>query len=199
MNESFRSILLSLCALVLASLVSCSLLCQQTIPSTLVKKDSIQQQDPALKGGIDSLGLRSTRVRFATDRNPKSGTVAMLLSAALPGAGQVYAERYWTIPIIWGFGVYFASQYKKMGDQYDRYRSEFTASVLSDTVSHQGNPFVKSIRDQYRDERDRFAIYLGLTYALNIIDAYVGASLFAFDVSDNLGGSVAIRMKIPIR
>ncbi len=129
----------------------------------------------------------------------KSGRLAMILSAVLPGAGQVYAERYYTIPVIWGLGAYFASQWVKADNHYQDFARQFSASVLADSVTKQGNSQLKDIRDFYHDQRDEFAIYIGLTYLLNIVDAYVGATLYGFDVSDNLGGSSQIRFRIPIR
>ena len=127
-------------------------------------------------------------------RKTKSTTTAVLLSAFVPGAGQVYTERYWKIPIIWGFGVYLGSQWNKANNRYsdaaDRYSASL-ASGLEDTRA-------RYERDFYHDERDRFAFYLALTYVLNLVDAYVGASLYTFDVSDDLGGNAQIRFSIPI-
>ncbi len=122
----------------------------------------------------------------------------MLFSAALPGAGQVYTERYITIPVIWGFGYYFGNEVVKQNDRYRDYRAQYEASVAADTVNGIGNLQLKSIRDFYRDQRDEFAVYLGLTYLLNIVDAYVGAALYGFDVSPNLGGGASIRFTMPV-
>ncbi len=43
----------------------------------------------------------------------------------------------------------------------------------------------KLYRDFYRDQRDEFAIYIVLTYFLNLVDAYVDAHLFDFSVNEN--------------
>ena len=43
----------------------------------------------------------------------------------------------------------------------------------------------KDIREFYRDQRDLFAIYLGLTYLLTLVDAYVDAHLFDFSVTES--------------
>ncbi len=123
----------------------------------------------------------------------------MLLSAALPGAGQVYTERYLSIPIIWGFGLYFG---KTMADQnklYQDYASRYSASVAADTANGRGDAQLKTIRDFYRDQRDQFAVYLGITYLLNIVDAYVGAALYGFDVSPDLSGGAQIRYRMRVR
>jgi len=123
----------------------------------------------------------------------------MLLSAVLPGAGQVYAHRYYTIPVIWGFGAYFASQWVKADNRYRDFRDRFDLSVQLDTLKHAGSDQLLYIRNFYHDQRDQFAIYVFLTYLLNIVDAYVGATLYGFDVSDDLDGSTQIRFRIPLR
>ncbi len=145
----------------------------------------------------DTLELRAGKVRPVYEERSKSTGLAMLLSAVAPGAGQFYAERYWTIPIIWGFGYYFGSVYLQEDKLYQDYRSQFSSSVDADTL-HRGDGNLLSLRNFYRDERDRFAIYFALTYLLNIVDAYVGASLYGFEVSENLGGSSKIQLRIPL-
>lgn len=126
----------------------------------------------------------------------KSTTTAVLLSAVLPGAGQVYTERYWKIPIIWGFGVYFGSIWIKANNLYNDAAERYTASLAN---GGSGDDYERYRRDFYRDERDRFAFYLAITYVLNLVDAYVGASLYEFDVSDDLGGNAQLRISMPIR
>jgi len=41
-------------------------------------------------------------------------------------------------------------------------------------------------RNFYRNRRDLVFVFIGLSYALNAIDAYVFAHLRSFDVSDDL-------------
>ena len=147
---------------------------------------------------VDSLRVEGTVARRDTESSSKSPSVAILLSMIVPGSGQIYVHRYITIPIIWGFGYYFATAWKAQNNRYIQYRDLFTASVKADSTS-QGNGQYQTIRDFYRDDRDKFAFYLAITYILNIVDAYVGASLYCFDVSDNLRGSAALRLSIPIR
>ena len=40
-------------------------------------------------------------------------------------------------------------------------------------------------RNFYRDQRDLFTIYMGITYLLQLVDAYVDAHLFDFTVQEN--------------
>jgi hypothetical protein len=46
------------------------------------------------------------------------------------------------------------------------------------------------LKDFYRRNRDLSAIVLSLWYAANIVDAYVYAQFYNFDVSDNLSLNV---------
>jgi len=181
--------------LVVIVLMSVNSTAQTKVTSALIKSDSLEAQN-ALK---DSLGLRSGTVSIIPDVHAKSGSLAMLFSAILPGAGQVYAHRYYTIPLFYGFGIYFSSIAIKANNQYMDYRGKFSESVRLDSLGHAGDPNLLNARDFYRDQRDQFLLYLGLTYFLNIIDAYVGATLYDFDVSDNLGGSAKLQVRIPLR
>lgn len=131
----------------------------------------------------------------------RSPALATILSAIAPGAGQIYAERYWTIPLIWGFGYWFVRNYIQLDRKYVEWSSAYTLTLQQGIYAGSGDPYVKSLRDFYHNERDRFAFYLALTYVLNIVDAYVGASLYAFDVGEDLGGgqNVRVKFRIPIR
>lgn len=173
-------------------LIAGSAAAQQKVTSSLVKPDTVKQS-------ADSLTISGPAVQFEIPET-KSGTKAMLLSAILPGAGQIYAHRYYTIPLIWGFGIYCASIWKEQDNLYHQYADKFSESVRLDTSSHKGNSNYLDLRDFYHDQRDEFAIYLALTYILNIVDAYVGATLYSFDVSSDLGTKTStLHIKIPLR
>jgi hypothetical protein len=167
---------------------------QLKVSSALIKQDTIETPGSI----IDSLSLRSGTVSFESERQAKSGNLAMLLSALLPGAGQIYAHRYYTVPIIWGFGAYFSLIAIKQNKQYQDYRGKYAESVRLDTAKHSGNADFLRSREFYHNQRDQFIFYLALTYILNIVDAYVGAVLYNFDVSDNLGGNAEIQFRIPL-
>jgi len=114
--------------------------------------------------------------------NAKSPTKAMLMSAILPGLGQFYNKSYWKIPIIYGLAGYFVYEIRQNDKNYKYYRELFIQSVQ---VSG-GDYRYKRLRDFYRDQRDLFGIYLFVLYLANIVDAYVDAHLYNFDVGENL-------------
>jgi hypothetical protein len=150
------------------------------------------RSDPA-----DTISVDSTKEALLAV-NGKSTTTAVLLSAILPGAGQVYTGRYWKVPIILGFGGYFAYEVVKLNDKYSSARNAFSTSVAKGENNGQGSAQLQYERDFYRDERDRFAFYFLLTYLLNLVDAYVDASLFNFDVGDNLTGGASLKIRVPL-
>ena len=113
----------------------------------------------------------------------KSPMGAMLRSAVLPGFGQFYNESYWKIPVIWGVSAWFLYLWNDRNDLYVYYKDQYNISL--NETSNSSSSFYKARRDFYRDDRDLFAIYLGLTYFLNLIDAYVDAHLFDFDININ--------------
>jgi hypothetical protein len=114
----------------------------------------------------------------------KSTGTAMLLSAIFPGGGQFYNQSYWKVPIVAGLGVYFISELLNDNRLYKDYRNQYSGSITTDLPS--GNPRLLSLRDFYHDERDMFGWYFLILYVINIVDAYVDASLFDFDVGTDL-------------
>jgi len=119
---------------------------------------------------------------------PKNPRKATILSAVLPGAGQVYNGKSWKVPIIYAgliTDIYF------IGYNNTRYQVFKEALIASDnneptdfpTLNREG--LVRNV-DYWRGNRDLCYILLGAIYALNLIDANVDAHLSGFDISDDL-------------
>ena len=135
-----------------------------------------------------------TKAIFTSDtvlRGGKSTAVALFASLVVPGAGQIYNGSYWKAPVVWGFGYYFFSIYKQQSDLYRKYRTDYSASF--DSLHLAGDPKIKSLRDFYQGQRDTFGWYIAITYIINLLDAYVDASLFNFEVSPNLQPTSELR------
>lgn len=141
---------------------------------------------------------------------PKSTTIAMISSMVIPGTGQIYNESYWKAPVVWGFTYYFYSVYANQDKEYRRSRSLYEQTLASlDTSKNETQRLIltrlrddyKSNRDFYKNQRNEFGWYLAITYVLNILDAYVDAALFNFEVSPNLQGTNDWRMsvRVPLR
>lgn len=124
----------------------------------------------------------------------KSPWGAVLRSAILPGFGQIYNESYWKAPIVWGVSGWFIYNWINNNNLYRDYRDQYLQSVSIGSE----NSLYKVYREFYRDQRDLFAIYLGLTYFLNLVDAYVDAQLFSFDV-EGLNNEVRLNFRIKLK
>ena len=129
---------------------------------------------------------------------------AMWLSALCPGLGQVYNRRYWKLPIVVGSFVgltYGASWNNRMYKDYARaYRDvmdddpdtrsymDFFPPTASESSLDQAwlQRVMKSKRDYYRRYREICIIAMVGVYLINIVDAYVDASLAHFDISPDL-------------
>jgi hypothetical protein len=140
--------------------------------------------DPDSPANSDIKPIDNTRVGADTIESSKRGFapskspgLAVLLSAVVPGAGQAYNESYWKIPIVLGLGIYFASQWLHNNRLVKDFREQFSIT---------GNPQDLARRDFYKDQRDTFTWYIAILYFANILDAYVDASLYDFDVGSDL-------------
>ncbi len=113
---------------------------------------------------------------------------AVLYSALLPGAGQIYNRSYWKVPVIAGLGGYFVYEYIRNNNKFKDYRDLFHNSQTE--LNPSGDPQLQALREFYRDQRDNFIIYSMILYVVNLIDAYVDAQLYDFDVSEKIKLSV---------
>jgi hypothetical protein len=136
---------------------------------------------------------------FASDERKDSLTLtakkranrAALMSAILPGSGQVYNKKYWKVPIIYGGGAVLAYFISFNNTEYNKYKDASIYRADSDSTTTDNYPNftdedLEVRKDYYRRNRDLCYIFAGLLYTLNILDAYVDSQLMDFDVSDNL-------------
>jgi len=147
-------------------------------PSKHVQTDTTQQTPdtpPLILDAADTLhpGFQPT----------KSAAVATILSAVIPGAGQVYNESYWKLPIVLGFGAYFAYEWLDNHKKYRDYRDQYRESL---ETFPSGDGRLLTLREFYKEQRDTFTWYFAILYLLNVADAYVDASLYDFSVGDDL-------------
>jgi hypothetical protein len=151
---------------------------------------------------------------------------ATMLAVALPGAGQIYNRKFWKIPVVYaGFGLLFYSAglnsrnyltyfqaYQDFTDvipETDSYRELIPADPATyDPVLHPETYDPSSAKyyedgllrmvDYYKRYRDLSYIGIAAWYLISILDANVDASLFDFDITDNLNLTLApIIMPLP--
>lgn len=128
---------------------------------------------------------------------PDPGNV-LFKSMIVPGWGQVVNKQAWKVPIIYGilgglgyFSVhvtkkyhdYRAAYYNLNPDAPDDFRFGDTPSYIPESANLQQ---VRSLRNQYRNNRDLVYVGIVVAYGLNIVDAYVFAHMRSFDVSEDL-------------
>jgi hypothetical protein len=137
-----------------------------------------------LQDAADSLKSDSaiTKPSFKKFRMKKSPWLAVGLSALLPGAGQFYNQSYWKVPILLGLVGYFGYEFYNNDKKYRDYRDQYAATQTPEDPI--GNENLKVLREFYFNQRNDFVWYFTIVYVINLIDAYVDAHLFDFDVKE---------------
>jgi hypothetical protein len=123
-------------------------------------------------------------------RMTKSPLLATVLSI-VPGAGQLYNEDYWKVPLFAAAGGFFVYRTLYYHNLFINKVDELEAMPdVDSTVSRRLS--LRTQREFYRDNRDlNFAYFLGVEI-LSMIDAYVGAHLFDFDVDDDISSRIML-------
>lgn len=137
---------------------------------------------------------------------------AVWLGAVIPGAGQIYNRSYWKLPIVYGgfMGCIYAISWTNR--QYEGYKQAYrdiyydiqngTLSESPDksyiailpegyNIASMGGAStyqsrLKEWQNSSHRQRDLSILVTIAVYALSLIDAYVDAQLFNFDMSNDL-------------
>ncbi len=122
-----------------------------------------------------------------------SPTKATIMSALLPGLGQIYNKKYWKVPIIYaGIGVmtYFIAFNT---DEYLNYKCAYIEKSNGNTNGNYkelANRYtleeLQSAREYYRRNLEISCLISAVWYVLNIVDAAVDAHLYTYNISDKL-------------
>jgi len=140
----------------------------------------------------DSVGIISKdSAAFVPYTLKKSPTTAILYSCVLPGLGQYYVESYWKIPLFTGATGFLAYAIIANNGLFTDVENDIARLEQANTVTNASAiALLKREREVYRDRRDLAWIGLGAVYVIAAIDAYTGAHLFDFDVSDKIAGTI---------
>lgn len=129
---------------------------------------------------------------------------AVIYSAIFPGLGQIYNRQYWKLPILYGGFVGFTYAITWNNGYYRDYLGGYQDIMDSNPETirwHDMLPYgmdpatvdqswftdvLKQRKDYYRYYRDLSVIGTVALYLLAIVDAYVDAQLFDFDMSPDL-------------
>lgn len=137
---------------------------------------------------------------------------AVWLGAIFPGAGQMYNKSYWKLPIVYGafMGCGYAIHWNN--NRYTNYKTAYIDlydDIQAGTVTEDpGKSYIAVLPDGYdlnrvggesrwlstlqnqqniyRRYRDYSILATVVVYALSLIDAYVDAQLFDYDISPDL-------------
>ncbi len=129
---------------------------------------------------------------------------AVIYSAIFPGLGQIYNQKYWKLPIIYGgfVGVSYAVTWNN--SHYQDYFGAYKDILDDNPETNSWHNFVPYGQDPegidknwftgvLKDRKNYFRYYRDLSviigvalYGLTIVDAYVDAQLFEFDMSPDL-------------
>lgn len=144
----------------------------------------------------DELIIEENKVEIqeTLPKNPKKATI---LSAILPGAGQVYNEKAWKVPLIYGgiiTDAYFIGFNNKRYQSFKEALNAFDEGEPNEFPTLNRDGLVRNV-DYWRRNRDITILLMGVIYALNIIDANVDAHLSGFEISDDLALKVEPKME----
>lgn len=146
-----------------------------------------------------------TKPALVDSTQAHSPKLATIMSAVVPGAGQVYNSigrdvKWWKspalkVPFIYGgfaaLAVYtgtYNGYYKQYKNAYDLLVANKDTSVVvyGFKYTYAERSYAQARRDISRRQRDLGYIGISVWYLLNVIDANVGAHFFNYDVGDDL-------------
>ncbi len=137
---------------------------------------------------VENLKKSEKKVKPDYSNLPKNPRKATLYSAILPGAGQVYNNKAWKVPILYAgimTDVYFIRFNNRRYQVFRQALFDFDDGNINDFPNLNRDALVRNV-DYWRRNRDLCYLLLAGIYALNLIDANVDAHLSGFDISDDL-------------
>ncbi|MBR0177684.1 MAG: hypothetical protein IJQ11_09675 [Bacteroidales bacterium] len=146
----------------------------------------------------DTIAKTTEPTKTTKEKKPHSPKTATIMSACLPGLGQIYNGKWWKVPIVYaglgGLGYMVYSNYSEYRSYLHAY--EFKTGDLPDGVTlseHEtdlANRYAASqlqtYKESYRRNFELFTIITVAWYGLNILDACVDGHLYSYDISDDL-------------
>lgn len=191
---------------------------QESPSSPQEKSLLIGAQDTTELHSSTAPSFREQALKIHDQVNWQPNSSKALLWALLPGGGQIYNRKYWKLPIVWGafMTCYYSvtwnhRQYQEYHAAYRDLSSEDPSKNTSwlafapagakaeDYKTYQSTlkSTLKRGNDFYRRYRDLSILASILVYGLSILDAYVDAELYTFDISPDLSLRVAPEVGLP--
>jgi len=162
--------------------------------------------------GIVALPIMAQQDSTSTWFQKPDAGKAVWLGVICPGAGQIYNKSYWKLPIVYGAFMGCGYAISMMQNRYSGYKTAYLdlyKDVQAGTVGTDAsksyiavmpdgydmdrvggaNTWMNTLKNRqntYRRYRDYSILATVAVYALSLIDAYVDAQLFDFDISPDL-------------
>jgi len=130
----------------------------------------------------EPLRVQADSVRVAEPDFSHSPKKAIMFALVLPGLGQAYNRKFYKMPIVWAAlgGAGYAVAYNTRNYK----AASFDYANLPDNTNERYLRF-------WRRNMELSYIALLAVYALQVVDAYVDAQLYNWDVSENLAIGVS--------
>lgn len=151
---------------------------------------------------LASLMLLGTSAQAQGVKKEHSAKKAGIMSACLPGLGQIYNGKWWKTPIVYagfgGLGYLAFSNYSDYNTYLTAYKiktgnlpSDVTPSEAALQLSeyYQASQ-LQAYKDSYRRDFELYCIFMAAWYGLNIVDAIVDGHLYSYDISEDLSLTV---------
>lgn len=144
----------------------------------------------------------TTEVKVPKAKKPHNPKKATIMSACLPGLGQIYNRKWWKVPIIYagigGIGYKSLSNHREYISCLNAYKYKSDPEGYSgpltqhekDLAERYGKEQLQAYKESYRHDFELYTIILAAWYSLNIIDACVDGHLYNYDISDDLSFSI---------
>lgn len=173
-------------------LFSAACVMAQERDSAVLKQDTIKTiVKPA---PVKSKPVFKSAERLELEKMPRR---AAIRSAIIPGWGQLTNRRWWKVPLVYGGFVGIALVYDFNQTNYKIFLTEAQNREYNTQNPTTPKPVrpeyqtltttgIITIKDGYRRNRDLTILGGAAFYAITIIDAYVDAKFFRFDITDEL-------------
>ena len=131
--------------------------------------------------------------------NPKTATI---MSACLPGLGQIYNGKWWKVPIVYaglgGLGYMSISNYQEFRSCVNAYKYVSDPQSIDKPLTQHEQELaeryqasqLQTYKESYQHDFELYTIILVAWYGVNIIDACVDGHLYTYDISDDLSLSI---------
>lgn len=183
-------------------LLLCSLLAVLSVHGQEVAVDSIVsvQSDSLVNVIRQDMAINPDTATIAASDTAEFKPVtqkSLWYAALFPGLGQIYNRRYWKLPIVAGGAVGITYAITWNNKYYEAYtyayrdlndndpNTNYHIKLLGEDAASKSS-LITNRQQTFRRQRDLSIIIGVLFYGLCVLDAYVDAELFNFDITDDI-------------